>query len=244
MEYFAHLIRKMEMRKYMKKVITVLFVLLFAVTGFSREMSADDLAEAVFAAHGGTKFREMKTLVVRGNADVTASVMNQAIPVTFVTIFSGDRYRLEIDNPFQPLKQVFDGERTESSVKNGFTFPPINRLGLPLLQRLGEEGFVVSALSDKKKNGFRITSPEGYFTDFYINSKTNLIKGYDASYVVNNQNVTTTVEIGKYEDKDGIFLPKKYDQRFDLGQMTVYAAFNAKEILVNTEIDDAIFKLN
>jgi hypothetical protein len=247
----------------MKNIITAIIVFTFAFAAFAQENEvlesdsngtastlaskspSETLAEKAFEAHGGKKYKDMKTLIVRGDVDVTASVINQAIPATFITIYSGDKYRLEIDNPFQPFKQVFDGEVTQTSVQRGFTFPPINRLGLPLLQRLGEEGFVVSDLrkKKKKKTGFRLTSPEGYYTDFYLDKKTNRVKGYDSSYIVNNREVTTTVEISNYEEKEGIMIPRKYAQRFDLGQMTVYAEFSAKEILVNTEVDDDVFRL-
>ena len=233
------------------KFIALIFVLVLSINGWayggmcaaSNLTAAEDFAEKALNAHGGKKYKEMKTLVVSGDVDVTASVFNQAIPATFLTIFSGDKYRLEIDNPFQPFKQVFDGEQTQTSVQRGFTFPPLNRLGLPLLQRLGDDGFVVSELKNKKKIGFRITSPEGYFTDFYLDKKTNRVKSYEASYGVNNRDVTTTVEIDKYEVNDEIVIPKKYAQRFDLGQMTVYAEFKAKEIAVNTEVDDEVFTL-
>lgn len=232
----------------MHRFTTLVFLVFVAMSGLAMantasRIAAEDLAAKALEAHGGNKFKEIKTLIISGDVDITASIMNQAIPATFVTIFAGDKYRLEIDNPFQPFKQVFDGEQTYSSVQRGFMFPPINRLGLPLLQRLGDEGFTVARLADKKKTGFRITSPEGYYTDFYLNKKTNLVKGYDSSYVVNSRNVTTTVEIGKYEETGGIFLPEKYAQRFDLGQMTVYGEFKTKEILVNTEVEDDVFTL-
>ncbi|MEZ5344041.1 MAG: hypothetical protein R2681_00670 [Pyrinomonadaceae bacterium] len=185
----------------------------------------------------------MKTLSISGDVEVTASMINQPIPATFVTIFSGDKYRLEINNPFQPLKQAFDGTETYTSAGRGFSLPPINRLGLPMLQRLGDEGFTVSALGDSKKYGFRLTSPEGYFTDFYLNKKTNQVKGYESTYDVSNRDVVTIVEIDKYIEKDGVVIPQKYAQRFDMGQMTVYAEFKAKEILVNIEIEDGVFQL-
>jgi hypothetical protein len=116
-------------------------------------------------------------------------------------------------------------------------------LGLPLLQHLGDEGFVVSALLDKKTDGFRITSPEGYYSDFYINKKTNQIKKYEAKYMVEGREVSTLVEIDKFEDKDGVIIPSKYAQRFEFGQMTVYAQFKAKEIKVNEEVADKVFVL-
>ena len=205
-----------------------------------------EMAKLALAAHGGDKLRAMKTLVVRGSVDVTASVSAQAFPATFVTIFAGEKYRIEIANPFQPLKQVFDGTQTSSTVRGGFTLPPINRLGLPLLQHLGEQGFVITALpeSKAKKKGFRMTSPEGLYTDFYLDEKTNQIKGYDSSYEIDGRSVTTAVEIDKYRVVDGITLPEKYAQRFDTEQLTIYANFKAKEILVNSEVKDSVFSLS
>lgn len=203
-----------------------------------------DLAKAALAAHGGDKFKNMKTLDVRGSVDVTTTQFPQTIPATFATIFSGDKYRLEIQNPFQPLKQIFDGEQTSSSI-NGFTFPPINRLGLPLLQKLGDKGFMVSQLPEKfkGKKGFRMTSPEGFYTDFFVNDKTGQIKGYESSYDINGREVTTSVEIDKFRTVEGVVIPERYSQRFDLGQLTAYADFKAKDILVNSVVKDEIFTI-
>ena len=123
------------------------------------------------------------------------------------------------------------------------TLPPINRLGLPILPMIGETGFIVTPLPDvkKKKRGFRVTSPEGYYTDFNIDEKTNQIKGYDSSYDINGRVVTTSVEIDKMRVVDGVLVPERYVQRFDTEQVTIYANFKAKEIQVNTPIADDVF---
>ncbi|MEO7675113.1 MAG: hypothetical protein ABIU09_13655, partial [Pyrinomonadaceae bacterium] len=204
-----------------------------------------ELAKLALAAHGGDKLKAMKTLVVKGSVDVTTSAIGQVIPASFVTIFAGEKYRIEIANPFQPLKQVFDGTQTTSTIRGGFTLPPLNRLGFPLLPRLGEQGFVITGLPDgkKKKTGFRMTSPEGFYTDFYLDDKTNQIKGYDSTYEIAGRSVTTSVEIDKCRVVDGIAVPEKYSQRFDTEQMTIYANFKAKEIFVNSEVKDSIFSL-
>ena len=244
----------------MKKYSFLLVIIVFAVNAFAQtdqkqkdkttvtvtktDTAPLEIAKAALAAHGGDKFKNMKTLDIRGSVDVTTTQFPQTIPATFITIFAGDKYRLEIQNPFQPLKQVFDGEQTSSSI-NGFTFPPINRLGLPLLQKLGEKDFTISALPEKlkKKKGFRITSPEGFYTDFFIDDKTGQIKGYESSYEINGREVTTSVEIDKFRAVDGVVIPERYSQRFDLGQLTAYADFKAKEILVNSVIKDEIFAI-
>ncbi|MEK7855935.1 MAG: hypothetical protein AAB288_07590 [Acidobacteriota bacterium] len=206
-------------------------------------VAENELAKQTVTAHGGDKLKNMKSLVVRGAVDVTTSAMNQAFPATFVTIFAGEKYRIEINNPFQPLKQTYDGTQTSSSIRGGFTLPPINRLGFPLLQQLGKQGFVITSLPDTKKKakGFRMTSPEGYYTDFYLDEKTNQVKGYDSTYTMSGRTITTSVEIDKCRLVEGVLVPEKYAQRFDTEQITVYANFKAKEILVNSAIEDAVF---
>ena len=202
-----------------------------------------ELAQIALSAHGGDKFKNMKTLIVRGTADVSGSP-TQTIPATFVFVSSGEKYRIEIPNAFQPLKQVYNGEQTNSSI-NGFYFPPLNRIGLALLTKVGEKDFVVSALPDKSKskNAFRITSPEGYYTDFYLNEKTGQVKGYKSSFDVNGRTVTTAVDFDKMRNVENVILPEQYSQRFELTNLSIYVSFKAKEILVNTPVADDIFSM-
>ena len=206
------------------------------------EASADDIAKQTLAAHGGEKLKAMKPLVIRGSLDL--NVFNQATPATFATAIAGDRYSFIINSPFQPLKQVYDGEQTYSSLQ-GVALPPVTSLGFPVMQRIGDKGFVVSALTGekKKRKGFRVTTPEGYYTDFFLDDKTNQIKGYESSYEFQGRLISTSVEIDKSMLVEGILVPEKYSQRFDLGQLTAYAAFKAKEILVNSKLDDDVFTI-
>lgn len=203
---------------------------------------AEAVARAAFDAHGGEKLRKLRTLVIRGSVDVTSSAFPQAIAGGFSTVISGNKYILDIQTPFQSLKQVFDGDNTISSIP-GITLPPVTSLGFPMLPRLGETGYVVSQLPEakKKQRGFRLTAPDGFFTDFYIDEKTNLIKGYESAYEIRGRNFTTSIEVDKNRVVDGLTIPEKYAQRFDLGGLTAYSSFKAKEILVNSTIDDAIF---
>jgi hypothetical protein len=202
-----------------------------------------ELALTALKAHGGEKFKNMKSLVVRGTADVSGSP-TQTFPSTFAFVSSGEKYRIDITNPFQPLKQVYDGEQTKSSI-NGFYFPPLNRIGLMLLTKIEEKDFSVSAIPEKikTKNSFRITSPEGYYTDFYLDEKSGQVKSYRSSFEVSGRNVTTAVEVDKIRIVEGIIIPEKYAQRFELGNLSIYVDFKAKEISVNTPIADDVFVL-
>ena len=213
-----------------------------AAPSFDAEVA---LAKLAIEAHGGSKLRGMKTLIIRGTVDVSSAASPQIIPASFVNVFAGSRYVFELNNPLQPIKQVFDGEQTSSTIRGGMQLPPLNRLGFPLLPHLGEQGFVVTALPEgkKKRKGFRMTSPEGYYTDFFLDEKSNQIKGYDSSYEVAGRKITTSVEIDKYRTVDGVLVPERYVQRFDTEQITFYADFKAKEILINAPVEDAVFKL-
>ena len=201
-----------------------------------------DVAQAALAAHGGNKLKQMRSLVTRGSVDVNVS--GQLTPATFSTVISGEKYLLEINNPFTPLKQVYDGRQTFSTMR-GFSLPPITSLGFPLLPRIGDAGYVISEMGDtkKKRKGFRITTPDGFYTDFIVDEKTSQIKGYESSYEVNGRDVTTSVEIDEFQTVDGIIMPKKYSQRFEMGQLTAYAAFKIKETLVNSTIADDVFSI-
>lgn len=199
------------------------------------------LAKATLAAHGGDKLKKMKSLVLRGSVDVTGA-FSMVIPATFMLVIAGDRYVFELNNPIQPLKQIYDGKRTYSS---GYELPPVTSLGFPLLPKIGETGYIVAALPEakKKKKGFRVTTPDGFYTDFFVDEKTSQIKGYESSYDVDGRTVTTSVEIDEFQTVEGVIIPKKYSQRFDLGQMTAYANFKTKEILVNSPIADDVFTI-
>ena len=230
---------------FLSGILVLTFVLSVSGQPAADFAAERELARLAVEAHGGETFRKMKTLSVIGSVDVTTSQFPQAIPATFVTIFAGDKYRFELNNPFQPIKQANDGTQTTSTVGNGFSLPPVNRIGFPVLQRIGETGFIVTAIPDnkRKRKGFRVTSPEGYHTDFFLDAKSNQVKSFDSSYIVNGRSVTTSAEIDRLKLVDGVLVPERYVQRFDLDQFTVYANFKAREIKVNGEVADDVFNV-
>lgn len=226
----------------MIRTLFVLAFLVFALPAVAQGpvLSASDTAKAAFEAHGGKKLKSIKTLVLKGGVDVT--VQTQSLPGGFSTVISGEKYVLDIQTAFHSIKQSFDGTNTVSSM-GGITLPPVTRLGFPMLPRFGDEGYVVSALPEgkKKSKGFRITAPDGFYTDFFTDEKTNLIKSYESAYEMNGRTFTTSIEVDKNRVVDGVTVPERYSQRFDLGQITAYANFKAKDILINSPIDDAFF---
>lgn len=236
------------------KIISVFFLLLcFAVIGAAQtapaKVSAADVvspeafAKTALAAHGGDKLKKVKTLLFKGSVEVSA--MGQAMPGVFSTAVSGEKYYFEINSAMQNMKQVFDGRETVSSIP-GFSLPPVTSLGFPLLPKIGDAGYVISALAGAKKGkkGFRMTTPEGFYTDFYLDEKTNQIKGYDSAFEIGGRVVTTSVVVDEMITVDGIIAPKKYSQRFDLDKITAYANFNTKTVLINSPIEDSAFSIS
>lgn len=244
----------------MKKIIVLLFitVMSFSIYGQNKEESEKqssnkpiaaksdsavlETAKKTLAAHGGDKLKNVKTIIIRGSVEVTAPNSAQTLPAAFAMIFSGDKYRLEIQSAVFNFQQISDGNNTSSSLA-GVTLPPINRSGLPLLTKIGVDGYVVSELPEKlkKKKGFRITSPEGYYTDFIVDEKTSQVKDYESAYQIGDRTVSTAVAIDKYRDVNGVFINEKFSQRLDMGQFTSYASFKAKEILIDSKVEDTVF---
>ncbi|HXF43692.1 MAG TPA: hypothetical protein VNK26_08120 [Pyrinomonadaceae bacterium] len=206
------------------------------------EETPEELAKAAYKAHGGEKLRNLKSLEVYGTVDVTTSALAQAIPGSFAMIISGDRYLLTIQTPIQSIKQVFDGKQTQSTIPQ-FALPPVNSLGFPLLARLGQPGISIGPAA-KKGRGFRLTAPDGFYTDFYLDSKTGLIKSFESAYEVYGRKLVTVAEVDKNQVVEGITIPQRYSQRFELGTITAYSDFKAKEIKVNSLIDDKVFSLS
>jgi hypothetical protein len=231
----------------MKKYFALLAIVLF-VFGIKAQNAADanlsELAKATLKAHGGEKLTKAKTIVWRGSAEFSVSGAPQAMPASFALVLAGDKYRFDIQGFGFNFQQISDGINTSSSMP-GITLPPMNLVGLNMLPKIETDGFIVSALPEKlkKKKGFRLTSPEGYYTDFIVDEKTFQVKEYESSYEYNGNTVSTSVAINKYKDFDGILINEKYSQRLDLGSITAYANFNAKDILINSEVTDDVFTI-
>ncbi len=237
----------------MRKFIVVFFVVAMAVVvearhqvGFVKNVdsTAVKLANATLVAHGGNSFKGMKTMSMRGAVELSRSGSTQGIPGSFVLVFAGVKNKVDIQSPFFNFKQVSDGTDHFYSIA-GFGFP-IYDSGIFAIAKIGEDGYVVSSLSgkQKKKNGFRITNPNGLFTDFIVNKKTNRVKEYESRYVLHGQGLTTSVVVDEYKEVEGALVYKVFNQRLERGPDTFYAKFKAKEILVNSKIDDSVFKVS
>ena len=247
----------------MRKFAILLFVFIFAASAQAqKEQSTKDkekttakvetngtepleLAKKALVALGGDKFKNVKSLFLKGTSEISASP-TQTLPAGFVIMYEGEKYSFDLQAPpMFNFKQVYDGQETFSSMR-GLSLPPLNRLGFPLLIKAEEKGYTVTALPEKfkKKRGFRVTSPEGYYTDFIVDEKTNLVKEYEASYDFNGNQVTTSVAIDGYKEINGVFINEKFSQRLEVGNLSYYSNFKAKEILVDTKLPENAFTLS
>ncbi len=200
-----------------------------------------ELAKAAQAAHGGDKFKNVKSILIRGGTDISAPGSTQTIAATFYIVTSGDKSRFEINSPMAPVTQIFDGVNLYNSFQQ-VQVPPMSRLIISLLQKIDDKSYTISALPDKKKKrAFRITTPDGYASDFYIDSTTGLVDTIESKFTVNGREISTAISNDKFREVEGLMIPEKFSQRLDFSGMSFYVSYKAREILVNSELPENTF---
>jgi hypothetical protein len=199
-----------------------------------------ELARIALAAQGGEKFRNLKSMVLRGSVDLYAPNSTQSIPGGFIWVVAGEKVRLEVDaRPAVSFKQIYDGQRAYSSLP-GVELPPASKFGLPVLAKYDQAGYVVTALPDKKKlRAFRITGPEGNVTDFHVDATT----GRVMSFLIPYGGYTFGTENKKFKDVDGVLVPTEFTQRLEMPQGAFFAEYKVKDIKLNNPLGDDVFEI-
>src|SRR5258707_249175 len=197
-----------------------------------------ELARAALAAQGGDKFKNLKSMMLIGSADLYAPNSASSIPGKFVMVTVGDKVRIEIDaRPMFNFKQVYDGQQSHSSMP-GVQLPPASKFGLPVLAKFDQPGYTVSALPDKKKlRGFRIVDSEGNTTDFFIDPATARVMQYLTPY----NGYTFGTENSKFKEVEGVLVPFSFSQRLEMQQDALFAEYQLKEVKLNQPIGDDVF---
>lgn len=197
-----------------------------------------ELARAALAAQGGDKFKNLKSMMLIGSADLYAPNSTQSIPGKFAIVTAGDKVRIDIDaRPVFNFKQIYDGRQSFSSVP-GVEMPPPSKFGLPVLAKFDQPGYTVSALPDKKKlRGFRIVDSEGNTTDFFVDPATARVMQYLTPY----NGFTFGTENTKFKEVDGVLIPFNFSQRLEMPQGAFFAEYKVKEVKLNQPIGDDVF---
>lgn len=209
-------------------------------TAITATTSPLDLAKAAFAAQGGDKFKSMKNAILRGSVDLYGPASTQSVPGSFVLVYAGDKFRMEVDaRPLFSFKQIFDGQQSYSSLP-GAEMAPASKFGMRVLAKFDESGYMVTALADKKKQrGFRIADAEGNATDFYLDPATGRVVTYTFSF--NGYNFGT--ENKKFKEVEGVLVPSSFTQRIEMPQGAAFADFNVKDIKLNQAMGDDVFAM-
>jgi hypothetical protein len=197
-----------------------------------------ELAKAALAAMGGDNFKKLKSSFVTGSANLYAPNQAGSIPGKFGIATAGEKVRVDVDaQPIIVFKQIYDGERSFSTIP-GIEIPPPSKFGLPLLGKLDQPGYVVSAIPDKKKlRGFRITNPEGNTTDYYLDPVTARV----SEYIIPWQGYTFGSSITKFAEVDGVLVPMAFSQRFEMPQGAYFAEYKVKSVKLNGPIANDVF---
>jgi hypothetical protein len=209
-----------------------------AAPAISATSTPIELARAALAAQGGDKFKNLKSMMLIGSADLYAPNSASSIPGKFVILTAGDKVRIEIDaRPIFNFKQVYDGQQSYSSMP-GVQMPPASKFGLPVLAKFDQPGYTVSALPDKKKlRGFRIVDSEGNTTDFYVDPATARVMQYLTPY----NGYTFGTENSKFKEVEGVLIPFSFSQRLEMQQGAFFAEYKVKEVKLNQPIGDDVF---
>lgn len=197
-----------------------------------------ELARAALAAQGGDKFKNLKSTILFGTADLYAPNSTNSIPGKFYMVTAGDRVRIEIDaRPLFNFKQIYDGQQSFSSMP-GVQMPPASKFGLPVLAKYDQAGYTVSALPDKKKlRGFRIVDAEGNTTDYFIDPATARVMQYLIPY----NGYTFGTEHAKFKEVDGVLIPISFSQRLEMTQGAFFAEYKVKDVKLNQPVGDDVF---
>jgi len=199
-----------------------------------------ELARAALVAQGGDKFKNLKSMMLIGSADLYAPNSASSIPGRFVIVTTGDKVRIDIDaRPIFNFKQIYDGQRSFSSIP-GVEMPPPSKFGLAVLAKFDQPGYAVSALPDKKKlRGFRIVDSEGNTTDFYVDPATARVMQYLTPY----NGYTFGTENSKFKEVDGVLIPFNFSQRLEMQQGAFFAEYKVKDVKLNQPIGDDVFTI-
>ena len=210
------------------------------VPAISANSTPLELARAALAAQGGDKFKNMKSMMLTGSVDLYAPNSAQSIPGKFAMVIAGERVRLEVDaRPLFSFKQIYDGQRSYSSIP-GAEIPPPSKFGLPVLAKFDQAGYTVSALPDKKKlRGFKVVDAEGNTTDFYIDPANGRVMMYLTPY---NGYVFGT-ENSKLKEVDGVLVPFNFSQRLEMTQGAFFAEYKVKDVKLNQPLAEDLFAI-
>jgi hypothetical protein len=211
-----------------------------ATVAITSSTSPIDLARAALTAQGGEKFRNVKSMVLRGSVDLYAPNSTQSIPGGFIIVLAGDKVRMEIDaRPAVSFKTIYDGQRSYSSLP-GVDFPPASKFGLPLLGKFDQPGYAVAAIPDEKKlRGFSIADGEGNITNFYIDAAT----GRVVKFLIPYNGYKFGTENKKLKEVDGVMIPFEFTQRLEMPQGAFFAEFKVKDAKLNQPIGDDVFAM-
>jgi hypothetical protein len=197
-----------------------------------------ELARAALVAQGGDKFKNLKSMILFGSADLYAPNSTNSIPGKFYMVTVGDKVRIEIDaRPIFNFKQIYDGQQSFSSMP-GVQMPPASKFGLPVLTKYDQPGYTVSALPDKKKlRGFRIVDAEGNTTEFFIDPVTARVMQYLTPY---NGYIFGTENL-KFREVEGVLIPINFSQRLEMAQGAFFAEYKVKDVKLNQPVGDDVF---
>lgn len=198
-----------------------------------------ELARVAVAALGGEKFRNMKSMVQSGSAELYVPGSNEAVTGTFtISLDSAGPYRIDV-NVGLAFQQLSNGKQRYSSFPK-VELPDPSKHGLTQLAKYDQPGYTVTALPDKDKmRGFRLKSPDGSTTDFFTDSTTGRVKLY--SVLADSQ--IFDFELKNYQEVDGVPVPVDFTMKLEAAHGLFTLNFKVKETKINQPLAADLFAI-
>lgn len=201
--------------------------------------SPAELARAAVAALGGEKFRNMKSMVQSGSAELFLPGSNESVRGEFaISLDPAGRYRIEVNAGFS-FQQISNGSGSYSSFPR-VELPDPSKHGLSQLARYDQPGYKVTAIPDKDKmRGFRIKSPDGSTTDFFADAATGRVR----LYTVLTASQIFDFELKDYQEVEGIPVPVDFTMKMEATPGLFTLNFKVKETKINQPLAADVFAI-
>jgi hypothetical protein len=203
--------------------------------------TAADRARAAFAAHGGEKFRALKTITLKGVGTAVSPLSPDAVPAEITMISTEDRIRIDLAVPFGIIQLINDGKQFYNLVngaEGSFGLAPPAKFGLRVLARYGQKGYTAVTLPDPDvERSFRITDPEGNATDFYLGPASSRVTRIAYKY----NDLRQSWELGSFKEVEGVMVPHSVTIRLESKVGDYLISLQAVDVKLNQPVDNAAF---
>lgn len=203
--------------------------------------AATDLARSTYSHQGGEKFRNLKSYTLNGTGIAISPFFPEPVPTRFNMIVTNDRIRIDMFVSFGTITIINNGKQFYNLVNGNqasFGLPSPAKFGLNVLANFDRPGYQVSVLSEAKQDpAFRVTDAEGNSTDFFVDSKTGLVKR--SAYKFNK--LDQEWQFSDFKAIEGVPIPQNFVIKTETPDGPFVMSFKVNDTKINQTVSDNTF---